>query len=78
MNEQELEIQIQTQARRIEQLQAQGLLGLFQRRRVRKMNLPRYIREDEMRALNVRLKQRVRELTQELAGRRGSVADTRQ
>ena len=78
MNEQELEIQIQTQARRIEQLQAQGLLGLFQRRRVRKMNLPRYIREDELRALNVRLKQRVRELTQELAGRRGSVADTRQ
>ena len=78
MNEQELEIQVQTQARLIEKLQSQGLLGLLQRRRVRKMDLPRYIREDELRALNVRLKQKVRELNEELAGRRGSVADTRQ
>ena len=78
MNEQELEIQVQMQARLIEKLQSQGLLGLLQRRRVRKIDLPRYIREDELRALNVRLKQKVRDLNEELAGRRGSVADTRQ
>lgn len=78
MNEQELEIQVQTQARLIEQLQSQGLPGLLQRRRVRKMDLPRYIREDELRALNVRLKQRVRELDKELAGLRDPGADTRQ
>ena len=78
MNEQELEIQVQTQARLIEQLQSRGLLGLLQRRRVRKMDLPRYIREDELRALNIRLKQKVRELNQELAGLRDPGAATRQ
>ncbi|MEE9149970.1 MAG: hypothetical protein V3U27_21540 [Candidatus Tectomicrobia bacterium] len=78
MNEQELEIQAQTQARLIEQLQSRGLLGLLQRRRVRKMDLPRYIREDELRALNARLKQKVRELNQELAGLTNTGANTRQ
>ena len=78
MNEQELEIQVQTQARLIEKLQSQGLLGLLQRRRVRKTDLSRYIREDELRALNVRLKQRVRELDKELAELRDTGAETRQ
>ncbi len=78
MNEQELEIQVQTQARLIEQLQSRGLLGLLQRRRIRKMDLPKYIREDELRALNVRLKQRIRELDKELTGLRDPGKDTRQ
>ncbi len=69
---------VQTQARLIEKLQSRGLLGLLQRRRVRKMDLPRYIREDELRALNIRLKEKVRELNKELAGLRDPGADTRQ
>ncbi len=75
---QHLTNQVQVQARLIEQLQSRGLLGLLQRRRVRKMDLPRYIREDELRALNVRLKEKVRALNEELAGLRDPGAGTRQ
>jgi hypothetical protein len=64
-----VEHQLQQQARLIEQLKSSGILGFFQRRRVRKLSLPKYIREDELRALNVRLKQKVRALNQELERR---------
>jgi hypothetical protein len=73
-----MEHQIQAQARLIEQLQSKGLFGFLQRRRIRKMELPRYIREDELRALNIHLKERVRELNQELFDIRDPGADTRQ
>ncbi len=73
-----MEHQIQAQARLIERLQSKGLFGILQRRRIRKMDLPRYIREDELRAQNVHLKQRVRELSEELKGLRDPGRDTRQ
>ncbi len=73
-----MEHQIQQQARLIERLQSQGLFGILQRRRIRKMDLPKYIREDELRALNVHLKQQVRELSEELKGLRDPGAMTRQ
>ncbi len=67
--------QLQEQARLIERLTSSGIQGFFQRRRIRKMQegdeLAQYIREDELRALNVRLKQRVRELNEKLTTLRG-------
>ncbi len=72
------EHQIQAQARLIERLQSQGLFGILQRRRIRKLDLPKYIREDELRALNIRLKQQVRELNKELGELRDPGAMTRQ
>lgn len=72
------EHQLQAQARLIDQLQSKGPFGILQRRRIRKMDLPKYIREDELRAQNVRLKQQVRQLSEELDELRNPTAATRQ
>lgn len=54
------EHQLQQQARLIDALTSPGVLGFFQRRRLRKLRqageIVRQIREDELRADNLRLK----------------------
>jgi len=60
---QTLENTIQAQAALIERIQAQGLLGFFQRWRLRQRykDVPRRLREDTLRNDNLRLKAKLRE-----------------
>ena len=61
-----LENVVQAQAEEIEHLKSQGIFGLFQRRRLRKMmqagRIVSRLKEDELRQQNAYLKGRVREL----------------
>jgi len=61
---QTLENQVAQQLRLVESLRAHGVLGFFQRLRLRKVwkNLPKIITEDQLRKENFNLKEKVREL----------------
>lgn len=62
---QTLENTVQAQAELIERIMAKGPLGFFQRLRLgrRYKDLPRRLREDELRNANIRLKAQIKELT---------------
>jgi hypothetical protein len=65
-----LENVIQAQADEIEHLRSKGIFGFFQRRRLRKGTeagrIVHRLKEDELRQQNFRLKERVRELENEV------------
>jgi hypothetical protein len=67
---QHLENVIAQQARQIEVLNSRGLFGLAQRRRMRSESkfLNRYLKEDELRQNNLRLKRKVKMLQERLNG----------
>lgn len=67
---QHLENVVAQQARQIELLNSRGLFGMAQRKRMRQKNLflNRYLKEDELRQANLRLKKKVRVLQETLRG----------